>query len=166
MEDTEVQEEVQEDVQEEEETAAEDAATEDVADGDDAGDDDESRDAKTWYPYITKAQFEKFLSRLQSKVPDEVDRDYIRAIIRTPSMIYRFLRGIEAMKLIDRDQRPTDRLGNLVTSRRGRRRSPRSSRTSILSSSPSTEPAAAWWTARSSPSSGAKPGWATTRPTR
>ena len=114
MEDTEVQEEVQEDVQEEEETAAEDAATEDVADGDDAGDDDESRDAKTWYPYITKAQFEKFLSRLQSKVPDEVDRDYIRAIIRTPSMIYRFLRGIEAMKLIDRDQRPTDRLGNLV----------------------------------------------------
>ena len=69
---------------------------------------------KTWYPYITKAQFEKFLSRLQSKMPEQVDRDYIRAIIRTPSMIYRFLRGIEAMKLIDRDQKPTPQLLRLV----------------------------------------------------
>ena len=50
---------------------------------------------KPWYPYITKTQFEKFLSRLQSKIPEEIDRDYVRAIIRTPSMIYRFLRGIE-----------------------------------------------------------------------
>ena len=70
---------------------------------------------KTWYPYITKSQFEKFISRLQSKVPEEIDRDYVRAIIRTPSMIYRFLRGIEAMGLIDRDQAPTDRLNRLVS---------------------------------------------------
>ena len=76
--------------------------------------DGEGQDAKTWYPYITKAQFEKFLGRLQSRVPEEINRDYIRAIIRTPSMIYRFLRGIEAMKLIDRDQKPTERLQSLV----------------------------------------------------
>ena len=69
---------------------------------------------KPWYPYITKTQFEKFISRLQSRVPDEVDRDYVRAIIRTPSMIYRFLRGVEAMGLIDHEQRPTDRLRGLV----------------------------------------------------
>jgi len=69
---------------------------------------------KPWYPYITKTQFEKFLSRLQSKIPDEIDRDYVRAIIRTPSMIYRFLRGVEAMGLIDAEQRPTDRLRSLV----------------------------------------------------
>ena len=96
MEDTEVQDKVAEEV------------TEDEAEG------DEGKGEKTWFPYITKAQFEKFLSRLQTKIPDEIDRDYIRAIIRTPSMIYRFLRGIEAMKLIDRDQKPTDRLTNLV----------------------------------------------------
>ena len=72
------------------------------------------KQGKTWYPYITKNQFEKFLSRLHGKVPNEIDRDYVRAIIRTPSMIYRFLRGIEAMKLIDRDQKPTDRLHRLV----------------------------------------------------
>ena len=71
-------------------------------------------DSRPWYPYITKAQFEKFLARLQSRIPDEIDRDYIRAIIRTPSMIHRFLRGIEAMKLIDGDQKPTDRLQKLV----------------------------------------------------
>jgi hypothetical protein len=76
--------------------------------------DEEGKDSKVWFPYITRAQFEKFLSRLETKIPDEIDRDYIRAIIRTPSMIYRFLRGIEAMKLIDRDQRPTPRLGTLV----------------------------------------------------
>ena len=70
--------------------------------------------SKTWYPYITKAQLEKFLVRLESKMPEQIDRDYIRAIIRTPSMIYRFLRGIEAMKLIDREQRPTERLERLV----------------------------------------------------
>jgi hypothetical protein len=70
--------------------------------------------AKTWYPYITKTQFEKFISRLQAKVPEQIDRDYVRAIIRTPSMIYRFLRGIEAMRLIDRDHRPTERLRRLI----------------------------------------------------
>ncbi|MGY8823287.1 MAG: DUF5343 domain-containing protein [Candidatus Latescibacterota bacterium] len=74
------------------------------------------RQAKTWYPYITKVQFEKFLARLESKVPEQIDRDYVRAIIRTPSMIYRFLRGIEAMKLIDRDQHPTVLLGRVVNS--------------------------------------------------
>ncbi len=74
------------------------------------------RQAKTWYPYITKVQFEKFLARLESKVPEQIDRDYVRAIIRTPSMIYRFLRGIEAMRLIDRDQRPTPLLGRVVNS--------------------------------------------------
>ena len=72
------------------------------------------RDSRTWYPYIAKAQFEKFLARMQSKMPEEINRDYIRAIIRTPSMIYRFLRGIEAMKLIDPDQKPTERMVNLV----------------------------------------------------
>ncbi|MEW6756402.1 MAG: DUF5343 domain-containing protein, partial [Candidatus Latescibacterota bacterium] len=69
---------------------------------------------KTWYPYITKSQFEKFLSRLESRIPEEIDRDYVRAIIRTPSMIYRFLRGIEAMRLIDREQRPTQRLERMI----------------------------------------------------
>ena len=77
------------------------------------GDGQQGKD-KPWYPYITKTQFEKFLSRLQSRVPDEIDRDYVRAIIRTPSMIYRFLRGVEAMGLIDEEQRPTDRLRSLV----------------------------------------------------
>ena len=76
---------------------------------------------KTWYPYITKAQFEKFLSRCQGKMPEEINRDYVRAIIRTPSMIYRFLRGIEAMKLIDSDQRPTERLSELVVTETRRR---------------------------------------------
>ena len=74
----------------------------------------EGTQGKTWYPYITKTQFEKFLVRLESKMPEQVDRDYIRAIIRTPSMIYRFLRGIEAMKLIDREQKPSERLKRLV----------------------------------------------------
>ena len=69
---------------------------------------------KTWYPYITKTQFEKFISRLQTKVPEQIDRDYIRPIIRTPSMIHRFLRGLEAMRLVDRNQRPTSRLNNLI----------------------------------------------------
>ena len=73
------------------------------------------RQAKTWYPYITKVQFEKFLARLESKVPEQIDRDYVRAIIRTPSMIYRFLRGIEAMKLIDRDQHPTALLSRVIS---------------------------------------------------
>ena len=72
------------------------------------------QDEKPWYPYITKTQFEKYLSRLHAKIPEEIDRDYVRAIIRTPSMIYRFLRGIEAMKLIDHEQRPTERLARLV----------------------------------------------------
>ena len=73
-----------------------------------------SRQAKTWYPYITKVQFEKFLARLESKMPEQIDRDYVRAIIRTPSMIYRFLRGIEAMKFIDREQCPTPLLQRVV----------------------------------------------------
>jgi hypothetical protein len=72
------------------------------------------KQSRTWYPYITKVQFEKFLSRLESKIPERIDRDYVRAIIRTPSMIYRFLRGIEAMKLIDRDQQTGERLRRLV----------------------------------------------------
>tara|TARA_B100001250_G_scaffold136348_1_gene116720 strand:- start:156 stop:1019 length:864 start_codon:yes stop_codon:yes gene_type:complete len=75
---------------------------------------EESRQGKTWYPYITKSQFDKFLARLDSKMPEQIDRDYIRAIIRTPSMIYRFLRGIEAMKLIDKDQQPTPLLSRTV----------------------------------------------------
>ena len=86
-----------------------DAAEEALADSQEG-----KNDSRPWFPYITKAQFEKFLARLQSRVPDEIDRDYIRAIIRTPSMIHRFLRGIEAMKLIDGDQKPTDRLKKLV----------------------------------------------------
>ena len=67
----------------------------------DAGDQEAQpdQDEKPWYPYITKTQFEKFLSRLHGKIPEEIDRDYVRAIIRTPSMIYRFLRGVEAMGL-------------------------------------------------------------------
>ena len=75
---------------------------------------DGGRQAKTWYPYITKVQFEKFLARLESKMPEQIDRDYVRAIIRTPSMIYRFLRGIEAMKFIDREQCPTPLLQRVV----------------------------------------------------
>ncbi|MEC7225777.1 MAG: DUF5343 domain-containing protein [Candidatus Latescibacterota bacterium] len=75
---------------------------------------DTGRQVKTWYPYITKVQFEKFLARLESKMPEQIDRDYVRAIIRTPSMIYRFLRGIEAMKFIDREQCPTPLLQRVV----------------------------------------------------
>ena len=75
---------------------------------------DSGRQAKTWYPYITKVQFEKFLARLESKMPEQIDRDYVRAIIRTPSMIYRFLRGIEAMQFIDREQCPTPLLQRVV----------------------------------------------------
>ena len=93
------------DSEEKEQDAAEEALAESQ---------DGRNDSRTWYPYITKAQFEKFLARLQSRIPDEIDRDYIRAIIRTPSMIHRFLKGIEAMKLIDSDQKPTDRLQKLV----------------------------------------------------
>ncbi|MBI2505500.1 MAG: DUF5343 domain-containing protein [Candidatus Latescibacteria bacterium] len=105
-----------------------DIAEEQYEEGEEEGDGEEARAAeaaqeqsgaqgghsKTWYPYITKTQFEKFISRLQAKMPDQVDRDYVRAIIRTPSMIYRFLRGIEAMRLIDRDHRPTERLRRLI----------------------------------------------------
>ena len=70
--------------------------------------------SRTWYPYVTKVQFDKFLSRLERNVPEKIDRDYMRAIIRTPSMIHRFLRGIEAMNLINRDQQPTELLQKLV----------------------------------------------------
>ncbi len=93
----------------EEESAAAEAAAEE------GQDENGGKQGKTWYPYITKVQFEKFLSRLESKVPEQIDRDYVRAIIRTPSMIYRFLRGIEAMGLIDRDQRLTPRLTRLIS---------------------------------------------------
>jgi hypothetical protein len=79
-------------------------------------DSNESQDkaTRTWYPYVTKVQFDKFMSRLERTIPEQIDRDYMRAIIRTPSMIHRFLRGIEAMNLIDRDQQPTDLLQRLV----------------------------------------------------
>ena len=60
-------------------------------------------------------QFERFLSRLETKIPDQIDRDYVRPIIRTPSMIHRFLRGIESMNLTDRDQKPTDLLLRIVS---------------------------------------------------
>ena len=56
---------------------------EEVAEGE-TDQENDSQQAKTWYPYITKVQFEKFLSRLDSKVPEQIDRDYVRAIIRTP----------------------------------------------------------------------------------
>ena len=72
------------------------------------------RQDRAWFPYITKVQFERFLSRLESKIPDQIDRDYVRPIIRTPSMIHRFLRGIESMNLTDRDQKPTDLLLRIV----------------------------------------------------
>ena len=72
------------------------------------------RQDRAWFPYITKVQFERFLSRLETKIPDQIDRDYVRPIIRTPSMIHRFLRGIESMNLTDRDQKPTDLLLRIV----------------------------------------------------
>ena len=73
-----------------------------------------NRQDRAWFPYITKVQFERFLSRLETKIPEQIDRDYVRPIIRTPSMIHRFLRGIESMNLTDRDQKPTDLLLRLV----------------------------------------------------
>ena len=73
------------------------------------------RQDRAWFPYITKVQFERFLSRLETKIPDQIDRDYVRPIIRTPSMIHRFLRGIESMNLTDRDQKPTDLLLRIVS---------------------------------------------------
>ena len=76
--------------------------------------DSSSRQDRAWFPYITKVQFERFLSRLETKIPDQIDRDYVRPIIRTPSMIHRFLRGIESMNLTDRDQKPTDLLLRIV----------------------------------------------------
>ena len=79
-----------------------------------ASEENGSRQDRAWFPYITKVQFERFLSRLESKIPDQIDRDYVRPIIRTPSMIHRFLRGIESMNLTDRDQKPTDLLLRLV----------------------------------------------------
>ena len=72
------------------------------------------RQDRAWFPYITKVQFERFLSRLETKIPDQIDRDYVRPIIRTPSMIHRFLRGIESMNLTDRDQKPTELLLRIV----------------------------------------------------
>lgn len=72
------------------------------------------RQDRAWFPYITKRQFEQFLSRLESKIPDQIDRDFVRPIIRTPSMVHRFLRGIESMNLTDRNQKPTDLLLRLV----------------------------------------------------
>ena len=74
-----------------------------------------NRQDRAWFPYITKVQFERFLSRLETKIPDQIDRDYVRPIIRTPSMIHRFLRGIESMNLTDRDQKPTDLLLRIVS---------------------------------------------------
>ena len=73
-----------------------------------------NRQDRAWFPYITKVQFERFLSRLETKIPEQIDRDYVRPIIRTPSMIHRFLRGIESMNLTDRDQKPTDLLLRIV----------------------------------------------------
>ena len=73
-----------------------------------------NRQDRAWFPYITKVQFERFLSRLETKIPDQIDRDYVRPIIRTPSMIHRFLRGIESMSLTDRDQKPTDLLLRII----------------------------------------------------
>ncbi len=73
-----------------------------------------SRSDRAWFPYITKVQFERFLARLETKIPDQIDRDYVRPIIRTPSMLHRFLRGIESMHLTDRDQKPTDLLLRIV----------------------------------------------------
>ena len=75
---------------------------------------DTGRQAKNVVSIHTKVQFEKFLARLESKMPEQIDRDYVRAIIRTPSMIYRFLRGIEAMKFINREQCPTPLLQRVV----------------------------------------------------
>lgn len=79
-----------------------------------AAEENGGRQDRAWFPYITKVQFERFLSRLESKIPDQINRDYVRPIIRTPSMIHRFLRGIESMNLTDRNQKPTDLLLRLV----------------------------------------------------
>lgn len=79
-----------------------------------ASEENGGRQDRTWFPYITKVQFERFLSRLEDKIPDQINRDYVRPIIRTPSMIHRFLRGIESMNLTDRNQKPTDLLLRLV----------------------------------------------------
>ena len=87
----------------------------DAAETTEEGAEDKSnRQDRAWFPYITKVQFERFLSRLETKIPDQIDRDYVRPIIRTPSMIHRFLRGIESMNLTDRDQKPTDLLLRIV----------------------------------------------------
>ncbi len=82
--------------------------------GDEGAAEESSRQDRAWFPYITKVQFERFLSRLETKIPDQIDRDYVRPIIRTPSMIHRFLRGIESMNLTGRDQKPTDLLLRIV----------------------------------------------------
>lgn len=79
-----------------------------------AAEENGGRQDRAWFPYITKVQFERFLSRLEGKIPDQINRDYVRPIIRTPSMIHRFLRGIESMNLIDRNQKPTDLLLRIV----------------------------------------------------
>ena len=93
------------------EEVRQDAAETAVEEG---SEDSSGRQDRAWFPYITKVQFERFLSRLETKIPDQIDRDYVRPIIRTPSMIHRFLRGIESMNLTDRDQKPTDLLLRIV----------------------------------------------------
>ena len=93
------------------EEVRQDAAETAVEDG---SEENSGRQDRAWFPYITKVQFERFLSRLETKIPDQIDRDYVRPIIRTPSMIHRFLRGIESMNLTDRDQKPTDLLLRIV----------------------------------------------------
>ncbi len=82
--------------------------------GEEGSEESSGRQDRAWFPYITKVQFERFLSRLETKIPDQIDRDYVRPIIRTPSMIHRFLRGIESMHLTDRDQKPTDLLLRII----------------------------------------------------
>ena len=68
-----------------EEREAEELEETNAEPGDENGNNKEA--SKTWFPYITKAQFEKFLARLQSRIPEEIDRDYVRAITTLCSIL-------------------------------------------------------------------------------
>ena len=52
-----------------EEISSEESVAEDSQENQEENQD---KQEKTWYPYITKSQFEKFISRLQGKVPEHV----------------------------------------------------------------------------------------------
>ena len=76
-----------------EQTVVEESASEENSESSD-------RDARTWYPYIAKAQFEKFLARMESKMPEEINRDYLEAHLRSITYYALFFPVIEFLTAV------------------------------------------------------------------